>query len=121
MEEKYLWGLRKYAYPIQFGSTIAMAFDECIENPAEYNYVKKSVARTTRWLRRCKREMSLLNSRDGTLNPHQLLFGINQGSTYEDLRVEHMKQIEELDLDGYAIGGLAVGSPLKRCIGLSKR
>lgn len=90
-------------------STIAMAFDECIENPAEYNYVKKSVARTTRWLRRCKREMSLLNSRDGTLNPHQLLFGINQGSTYEDLRVEHMKQIEELDLDGYAIGGLAVG------------
>ena len=92
-------------------STIAMAFDECIENPAEYNYVKKSVARTTRWLRRCKREMSLLNSRDGTLNPHQLLFGINQGSTYEDLRVEHMKQIEELDLDGYAIGGLAVGEP----------
>ena len=90
-------------------STIAMAFDECIENPAEYNYVKKSVARTTRWLRRCKREMSLLNSREGTLNPHQLLFGINQGSTYEDLRVEHMKQIEELDLDGYAIGGLAVG------------
>ena len=90
-------------------STIAMAFDECIENPAEYDYVKKSVARTTRWLHRCQREMKKLNSREGTLNPHQMLFGINQGSTYEDLRIEHMKQIRELDLDGYAIGGLAVG------------
>ncbi len=90
-------------------STIAMAFDECIENPAEYHYVKQSIARTTRWLARCKAEMARLNALPETLNPHQLLFGINQGSTYEDLRIEHMKQIAELDLDGYAIGGLAVG------------
>lgn len=90
-------------------STIAMAFDECIENPAEYHYVKQSIARTTRWLARCKAEMARLNSLPETLNPHQLLFGINQGSTYEDLRIDHMKQIAELDLDGYAIGGLAVG------------
>ncbi|MBE6550523.1 MAG: tRNA guanosine(34) transglycosylase Tgt [Ruminococcaceae bacterium] len=91
------------------GSTIAMAFDECIENPAEYSYVKNSVARTTRWLHRCKTEMTRLNSLEDTVNPHQLLFGINQGSTYEDIRIDHMKQIRELDLDGYAIGGLAVG------------
>ena len=91
------------------GSTIAMAFDECIENPAEYRYVKNSIARTTRWLHRCKAEMARLNSLPGTVNPHQMLFGINQGSTYDDLRIEHMKQIAELDLDGYAIGGLAVG------------
>ncbi len=90
-------------------STIAMAFDECIENPAEYHYVKQSIARTTRWLARCKAEMARLNGLPETLNPHQLLFGINQGSTYEDLRIDHMKQIAELDLDGYAIGGLAVG------------
>lgn len=90
-------------------STIAMAFDECIENPAEYHYVKQSIARTTRWLARCKAEMARLNSLPETLNTHQLLFGINQGSTYEDLRIDHMKQIAELDLDGYAIGGLAVG------------
>ena len=90
-------------------STIAMAFDECMENPAEYNYAKNSCARTTRWLHRCKAEMNRLNKLEATLNPHQLLFGINQGSTYRDLRIEHMKQIAELDLDGYAIGGLAVG------------
>lgn len=91
------------------GSTIAMAFDECIENPAEYKYVKASCDRTYRWLVRCKEEMARLNSLPGTVNPHQMLFGINQGSTYDDLRIEHMKQIATLDLDGYAIGGLAVG------------
>lgn len=91
------------------GSTIAMAFDECIENPAEYEYTKKSCERTYRWLVRCKAEMERLNSLPDTVNPHQMLFGINQGSTYEDLRIEHMKQIATLDLDGYAIGGLAVG------------
>ncbi|MBR4292329.1 MAG: tRNA guanosine(34) transglycosylase Tgt [Clostridia bacterium] len=90
-------------------STIAMAFDECIENPAEYSYAKNSIARTTRWLKRCKVEMARLNSLESTINRNQLLFGINQGSTYKDLRIEHMKQISELDLDGYAIGGLAVG------------
>ena len=90
-------------------STIAMAFDECIENPAEYGYVKESCERTYRWLVRCKAEMARLNSLPDTINKHQMLFGINQGSTYEDLRIEHMKKIAELDLDGYAIGGLAVG------------
>ena len=90
-------------------STIAMAFDECIENPAPYNYVKASTERTYRWLVRCKNEMERLNSLPDTINPHQMLFGINQGSTYEDLRIEHMLKIAELDLDGYAIGGLAVG------------
>ena len=93
------------------GSTIAMAFDECVKNPAEYKYAKESIARTTRWLIRCKNEMERLNSLPDTLNPNQLLFGINQGATFDDLRVEHMKQIAELDLDGYAIGGLAVGEP----------
>lgn len=91
------------------GSTIAMAFDECIENPAEYNYVRNSCDRTTRWLRRCKEEMYRLSQLEETINPGQLLFGINQGSTYADLRVRHMEQIRELDLPGYAIGGLAVG------------
>ncbi len=90
-------------------STIAMAFDECIENPAPYDYTKKSCERTVRWLVRCKEEMARLNSLPETINKHQMLFGINQGSTYEDLRIENMKQIAELDLDGYAIGGLAVG------------
>ena len=90
-------------------STIAMAFDECIENPAPYDYVKKSCERTVRWLIRCKAEMERLNSLPETINKNQLLFGINQGGTYEDLRIEHMKQIAELDLPGYAIGGLAVG------------
>lgn len=90
------------------GSTIAMAFDECIENPAEYDYVKRSCERTYRWLVRCKRELDRLNA-SGAVNPHQMLWGINQGGTYEDLRIRHMKDIAELDLDGYAIGGLAVG------------
>lgn len=90
-------------------STIAMAFDECIENPAPYEYVKDSVARTTRWLARCKAEMARLNSLPETINPHQMLFGIGQGGTYDDLRIDHMKAIAEYDLDGYAIGGLAVG------------
>ncbi len=90
-------------------STIAMAFDECVENPAEYKYAKQSCERTTRWLIRCKAEMERLNSLPDTINREQMLFGINQGSTYEDLRIGHMKQIRELDLDGYAIGGLAVG------------
>lgn len=93
------------------GSTIAMAFDECVENPAEYRYAKESCERTVRWLIRCKKEMQRLNSLPNTINPHQLLFGINQGCTYEDLRIENMKTIAELDLDGYAIGGLAVGEP----------
>ena len=93
------------------GSTIAMAFDECVENPAPYDYSKQSCERTTRWLKRCKIKMQELNRRDDTVNPHQLLFGINQGCTYDDLRVEHMMQIADLDLDGYAIGGLAVGEP----------
>lgn len=91
------------------GSTIAMAFDECIENPAEYSYVKASIDRTARWLMRCKNEMQRLNALPDTINPHQLLFGINQGGTYEDLRIDHMRRIREMDLDGYAIGGLAVG------------
>lgn len=93
------------------GSTIAMAFDECVKNPAEYGYAKQSVERTTRWLVRCKKEMERLNSLPDTLNKQQMLFGINQGCTYEDLRIAHMKQIADLDLDGYAIGGLAVGEP----------
>ena len=91
------------------GSTIAMAFDECIESPAEYNYTKQSVDRTVRWLERCKAEMNRLNSLDDTINKNQMLFGINQGSCYDDIRADHMKRIRELDLDGYAIGGLAVG------------
>lgn len=94
-------------------STIAMAFDECVENPATYEYAKQSCARTTRWLKRCKVEMDRLNTLPETLNPKQMLFGINQGCTFEDLRVEHMKEIAALDLDGYAIGGLAVGEPTK--------
>ena len=93
------------------GSTIAMAFDECVENPAEYAYSKASCERTTRWLKRCKAEMARLNSLPDTVNPEQMLFGINQGCTYNDLRINHMKEIAELDLSGYAIGGLAVGEP----------
>ena len=91
------------------GSDIAMAFDECIENPAPYDYVKQSCERTLRWLARCKEEHSRLNTQPDCLNPGQMLFGINQGGTYEDLRVWHMDRIAELDCDGYAIGGLAVG------------
>ena len=90
-------------------STIAMAFDECIENPAPYEYVKNSVARTARWLRRCRAEMDRLNSLPETINRHQMLFGINQGGTYEDLRIAHMQEIAEIPCEGYAIGGLAVG------------
>lgn len=91
------------------GSTIAMAFDECAPSKAERNYVQASVERTTRWLKRCKEEMHRLNSLEDTVNPHQLLFGINQGAVYDDIRIEHAKSICELELDGYAIGGLAVG------------
>ena len=93
------------------GSTIAMAFDECVENPSPYQYTKDSVARTTRWLKRCVTELDRLNSLEDTLNPKQMLFGINQGGTFSNLRINHMKEIAEIDLDGYAIGGLAVGEP----------
>ena len=92
-------------------STIAMAFDECIENPSTREYTARSIARTVRWLERCKAEMERLNSLPDTLNPHQLLFGINQGCVFDELRIAHMKEIAKLDLDGYAIGGLAVGEP----------
>ncbi len=91
------------------GSDICMAFDECVENPSPYQYVKDSVARTYRWLVRCKAENERLNQLETTVNPQQMLWGINQGGTYADLRIEHMKQIADLDLPGYAIGGLAVG------------
>ncbi len=93
------------------GSTIAMAFDECVENPAQYAYAKDSCARTARWLLRCQAELARLKSENRATNPDQLLFGINQGCTYTDLRIEHMKRIAEYGLDGYAIGGLAVGEP----------
>lgn len=93
----------------ELASTIAMAFDECIENPAPYSYVDRSVDRTTRWLERCIKEHERLASLDDTLNPKQLLFGIGQGGTYEDIRVRHMKSIAQFDLPGYAIGGLSVG------------
>ena len=90
-------------------STIAMAFDECPPSKADRKYVENSVARTTRWLKRCKEEMARLNSLEDTVNPHQLLFGINQGGVYDDIRIAHADEISELDLDGYAVGGLAVG------------
>ena len=92
-------------------SSIAMAFDECVENPAEYDYAKVSVARTTRWLERCQKEIRRLNELPDTINKQQWLFGINQGCTFDDLRVAHMKDIATMGLDGYAIGGLAVGEP----------
>ena len=92
-------------------STIAMAFDECVENPATYEYAKRSCERTVRWLCRCKDEMERLKALPDTLNKDQLLFGINQGCTFDELRIENMQKIAELDLDGYAIGGLAVGEP----------
>ena len=92
-------------------STIAMAFDECPPSLAEREYIRKSVDRTTRWLRRCKEEMARLNSMPDTLNREQLLFGINQGGILEDIRIEHAETIREMDLDGYAVGGLAVGEP----------
>ena len=90
-------------------STIAMAFDECPSSVADRDYMEQSVDRTTRWLKRCKAEMQRLNSLDDTINKNQLLFGINQGGIYEDIRIRHAKEIAELDLDGYAVGGLAVG------------
>lgn len=90
-------------------STIAMAFDECIENPCEKDYAKHSSMRTVRWLERCMKEMKRLNSLDTTINKNQLLFAINQGGTYDDVRIEHMKRIADMNADGYAIGGLAVG------------
>lgn len=90
-------------------STIAMAFDECAPSRAERSYVQASVERTTRWLHRCQKEMRRLNGLEDTINRQQLLFGINQGAVYDDIRIEHAKQISELELDGYAIGGLAVG------------
>ncbi|QGU95023.1 tRNA guanosine(34) transglycosylase Tgt [Clostridium bovifaecis] len=90
-------------------STIAMAFDECIENPSPRDYVERSVARTTRWLERCKVEIDRLNSLSNTINKKQMLFGINQGGIYEDIRIAHAKEISKMNLDGYAIGGLAVG------------
>ena len=93
------------------GSDIAMAFDECVENPAPYDYAKASCERTLRWLERCKAEHDRLNSLPDTVNPGQMLFGINHGATYADLRVWHMQEIAKLDCDGYAIGGLAVGEP----------
>ena len=91
------------------GSTIAMAFDECVENPAPYQYVKASEERTVRWLRRCRAELDRLNSLENTVNKNQMLFGINQGGTYKDLRIRNMQAIAEIECDGYAIGGLAVG------------
>lgn len=93
-------------------STIAMAFDECVENPAEHSYADKSCELTSRWLQRCKTEMDRLNRLEGTLNKDQMLFGINQGATFKDLRIRQMKQIAAMDMDGYAIGGLAVGEPI---------
>ena len=93
------------------GSDIAMAFDECVENPAEYKYAKASCERTLRWLERCKAEHDKLNALPDTVNPKQMLFGINQGATYADLRIWHMQQIAKIDCEGYAIGGLAVGEP----------
>ena len=93
------------------GSDIAMAFDECVENPSPYDYVKKSCERTLRWLERCKVEHDRLNQEPDAVNPQQMLFGINQGGTFPDLRVWHMKETAKIDCDGYAIGGLAVGEP----------
>ena len=93
------------------GSDIAMAFDECVENPAPYDYAKRSCERTLRWLERCKAEHDRLNTLPDCVNPHQMLFGINQGATYADLRIWHMQETAKIDCDGYAIGGLAVGEP----------
>lgn len=92
-------------------STIAMAFDECVENPATIKYAREACERTLRWLERCKKEMDRLNSLETTINKNQLLFGINQGCVYDELRIQHMKEIAKMGLDGYAIGGLAVGEP----------
>ena len=93
------------------GSTIAMAFDECVKNPCEKDYAKASADRTVRWLKRCREELERLNQKEDTINKNQMLFAINQGATFVDLRVENMKKIREVEADGYAIGGLAVGEP----------
>lgn len=113
MDGKRIFMSPKESMKIQsnLGSTIAMAFDECVANPAEHSYSKAACARTTRWLHICKEEMAKNNALPDTVNPKQMLFGINQGCTFPDLRTDHMKEIAELDLDGYAIGGLAVGEP----------
>ena len=95
------------------GSTIAMAFDECIENPAAYDYTARSIDRTTRWLERCRAELDRLGALPDTINPRQMLFGIGQGATYDELRIRHMREIAAMDLDGYAIGGLAVGETVE--------
>ena len=100
------------------GSTVAMAFDQCIGNPAARPEAQDAARRTTLWLKRCKAEMARLNALPDTINPKQLLFGINQGATYPDLRIAHMKEIAELDLDGYAIGGLAVGETAEEMYGI---
>ena len=105
----FSWGRRKVCIQSNLGSTIAMAFDECVENLAEYDYAKHSCARTVRWLYRCREEMERLKRQPDTLNPHQMLWGINQGCTYTDIRIQNMREIRQMDLDGYAIGGLAVG------------
>ncbi len=97
----------------RLGSDIAMAFDECVKNPSPYEYVEKSVDRTYRWLERCREEHARLNALPDTVNPGQMLFGINQGGTFPELRIRHMQQIASLDCDGYAIGGLAVGEPVE--------
>ena len=107
----FIWPEQSMQIQANLGSTIAMAFDECVENPAAWEYSKASCERTVRWLVRCKQELQRLKNEGKAVNPDQLLFGINQGCTFPDLRIEHMKQIAELDLDGYAIGGLAVGEP----------
>ena len=99
-------------------STIAMAFDECPPSKAEREYIRKSVERTTRWHARCQAEMKRLNSLDDTINPHQLLFGINQGGVLPDIRMDHAKRIREMDLDGYAVGGLAVGESHEEMYGV---
>lgn len=95
------------------GSDIAMAFDECVENPATYEYAKASCERTLRWLARCKAEHDRLNALPDTVNPRQMLFGINQGATFPELRIWHMKETAKIDCEGYAIGGLAVGEPTR--------
>jgi len=95
------------------GSTIAMAFDECIENPAAYDYTARSIDRTTRWLERCRAELDRRGALPDTINPRQMLFGIGQGATYDELRIRHMREIAAMDLDGYAIGGLAVGETVE--------
>ena len=102
----------------KLASTIAMAFDECPSSVAERGYIEQSCARTVRWLYRCRDEMARLNAQEETLNRRQMLFGINQGGIYGDIRVENMKQIAELDLDGYAIGGLAVGESAEEMYGI---